>query len=80
MFTSLQIRIYIYFYLQEPSSKFNKGLSFNVGFVEASRIMDFDCYIFHDVDLLPENDFNLYRCWSHSPRHLSVAVDSLNYK
>jgi len=51
----------------------------NAGFVEAKKIMDFDCYIFYDVDLLPENEFNLYRCNTKNPRHMSVAVDVFNY-
>ena len=39
----------------------------------------FDCFIFHDVDLLPENDRNLYTC-PEQPRHMSVAVDKFNYR
>ena len=35
--------------------------------------------VFHDVDLIPEDDRNLYTC-SHQPRHLSAAVDTLGYK
>jgi N-terminal region of glycosyl transferase group 7 len=34
----------------------------NVGFVEASKVGDFDCVIFHDVDLLPEDDRSVVRC------------------
>lgn len=51
----------------------------NIGYAEAKRFYDWDCYAFHDVDLLPENDRNFYAC-PDSPRHLSVAVSSLNYK
>ncbi|KAF4530940.1 hypothetical protein B566_EDAN018971, partial [Ephemera danica] len=40
---------------------------------------NFDCFIFHDVDLLPEDARNLYTCPSQ-PRHMSVAVDELNYR
>ena len=39
----------------------------------------FDCFIFHDVDMVPENDYNVYECDRHSPRHLSPAVDELRY-
>ena len=38
-----------------------------------------DSPVFHDVDLIPEDDRNLYTC-SHQPRHLSAAVDTLGYK
>lgn len=51
----------------------------NIGFLEATKMFNFDCVIFHDVDLLPENDRNIYEC-TDQPRHLSVAVDTHNYK
>ena len=35
--------------------------------------------VFHDVDLLPEDDRNLYTC-ADQPRHMSVAVDKLHYR
>ena len=35
--------------------------------------------VFHDVDLLPEDDRNLYTC-ADQPRHMSVAVDKLKYR
>ena len=38
-----------------------------------------DCSVFHDVDLLPEDDRNLYTC-PDQPRHMSVAVDKFKYK
>lgn len=34
--------------------------------------------VFHDVDLLPEDDRNLYSC-PGQPRHMSVAVDKFKY-
>lgn len=51
----------------------------NVGFVEATRQHDWDCFIFHDVDLLPLDDRNLYTCPSQ-PRHLSAAIDKFHFK
>ena len=58
---------------------FNKGRIMNIAVEQALKIDDFDCFIFHDVDLIPENDKNIYECYSH-PRHLSPAVDELRYK
>jgi len=44
---------------------FNKGRLMNTGFsyIRNLEINGFDCYVFHDVDLLPENDYNTYRCF-----------------
>jgi len=58
---------------------FNRAMLMNVGFVEALKLYNYDCFIFHDVDLLPEDDRNLYTC-PEQPRHMSVAVDVLKYK
>ena len=50
--------VYYGVYVVEPVANltFNKGLSMNVGFIEATKEDEWDCYIFHDVDLLPEDD------------------------
>lgn len=52
---------------------------FNVGFLEAKKLYDYDCFVFHDVDLIPEDDRNLYSC-PLEPRHMSVAIDDQGYK
>ncbi|OWA49958.1 Beta-1,4-N-acetylgalactosaminyltransferase bre-4 [Hypsibius exemplaris] len=59
-------------------TKFNRGTLMNVGYVEAKKSYDYDCFIFHDVDLLPENDRNMYSC-PNQPRHMSVAIDKFSY-
>ena len=41
---------------QKSGQPFNRGALMNVGFKEAMKIDDFDCFVFHDVDLLPEDD------------------------
>jgi len=51
----------------------------NIAVSEAMKLDNFDCFIFHDVDLIPENDMNIYECYSQ-PRHLSPAIDELRYK
>jgi hypothetical protein len=65
--------------LKMGDNLFNRATLFNIGYLESRRLGQFDCYIFHDVDLLPEDDRNLYTC-STSPRHLSVAVDKFQYE
>ena len=49
---------------------FNRASLFNIGFIEALKEDDWDCFIFHDVDLVPENDKNVYKCYEF-PRHMS---------
>lgn len=57
---------------------FNRGFLLNVGFIEAIALDDYHCFFFHDVDLLPENDRNIYSC-STFPRLLAVARSNSNY-
>eukprot|EP00092_Neocalanus_flemingeri_P027963 GFUD01030359.1.p1 GENE.GFUD01030359.1~~GFUD01030359.1.p1 ORF type:complete len:509 (+),score=123.71 GFUD01030359.1:129-1655(+) len=64
---------------QDDKETFNRAMLFNVGFSEASKMSDWDCFVFHDVDLLPEDDRNLYTC-PDMPRHMSVSVNKFNYK
>ena len=52
----------------------------NIGFMEAMKLEQFDCVIFHDVDLLPQNDRNMYTCPDKSVRHMSAYIDKFNYK
>ncbi|XP_052809114.1 beta-1,4-N-acetylgalactosaminyltransferase bre-4-like [Mya arenaria] len=63
---------------QYGNKTFNKGRLMNIGFTEARKHDEFDCFIFHDVDLIPEDDRNMYTC-SENPRHMSPAVDKFNY-
>ena len=56
---------------------FNRGKLMNVGFQTAAAD-GFECFFFHDVDLIPENDKNLYRCTSN-PKHYSGWIDKWNY-
>ncbi|CAM9962610.1 unnamed protein product [Rangifer tarandus platyrhynchus] len=44
------------------NTTFNPGKLCNVGFWEAMQEEDWDCVFFHDVNLLPEDDHNLYIC------------------
>ncbi|XP_042217541.1 beta-1,4-galactosyltransferase 4-like [Homarus americanus] len=64
---------------QTADVAFNRAKLFNIGFKETLFKLDqVDCFIFHDVDLLPQNDYNTYAC-THYPRHMSTAVDTFRY-
>ena len=65
--------------LQHGSLTFNKGRIMNAAFKEALKMYDFQCVVFHDVDLIPEDDRNMYSC-PVMPRHMSVAIDEMNYR
>ncbi|KAA3675715.1 uncharacterized protein DEA37_0006954 [Paragonimus westermani] len=61
------------------TTHFNRAALFNIGFIESSRVANFECFIFHDVDLLPQDNRIPYRC-GDQPIHLSSALDLFNYK
>ncbi|XP_013789360.1 beta-1,4-N-acetylgalactosaminyltransferase bre-4-like [Limulus polyphemus] len=67
-------------YVVEQSSihKFNRAKLFNIGFVEALKDSNYCCFIFHDVDLLPESPRHIYTC-SKQPRHMCSALDTFRY-
>ena len=52
----------------------------NAGFLEASsQFGPFDCYIFNDVDMLPEDGRNMY-CCTEAIRHIGSHVSKFGYK
>ncbi len=66
--------------MQSGTDTFNKARIMNIAFVTAlQREPATACFVFHDVDLIPENDYNLYTCPT-MPRHMSVAIDEMNYR
>ena len=69
-----QVDYGIFIVEQDGSGAFNRAMLLNVGAAEALKSYDFQCFIFHDVDLLPEDDRNLYTC-PVQPRHMSVAIN-----
>ena len=71
---------------QADKGPFNRGKLFNVGYNTAlthrfwsSRRKMPDCFIFHDVDLLPENLKNWYGCSMEKANHLCDKIDKFNY-
>ncbi|GMT12194.1 hypothetical protein PFISCL1PPCAC_3491, partial [Pristionchus fissidentatus] len=79
LLTKQQLDYGIYVVQQIANQTFNRAKLMNVGYVEATKDYNWDCIIFHDVDLIPEDDRNLYACLAN-PRHMSVAVDKFNYR
>ena len=72
-------------YLIEPMQNltFNRGLLMKIGFLQSLNLTDnkWDCFIFHDVDLLPEDEKNIYSCPPKLlPRHMSSLVSTMDYK
>lgn len=71
---------------QHGKLTFNKGRLMNTGFDFAHMIgkkfgKSYDCYVFQDVDLLPERDDLLYKCSDGDVAdHLSSSIDKFNYK
>lgn len=61
-----------------PKLPFNRALLMNIGYNEAMKDYDWSCFIFHDVDLVPEDDRNFYACPSY-PRHMSVMINTFDY-
>lgn len=74
-----QIEYGIFVIEQIGDGPFNRAALMNVGFLEALKLHQWDCFIFHDVDLIPLDDRNLYRC-PEQPRHMSVAVDTMGFR
>ncbi|KAG7483541.1 hypothetical protein MATL_G00039500 [Megalops atlanticus] len=74
-----QLHYAIYIIHQAGDVTFNRAKLLNVGYLEALKDHSWDCFIFHDVDLVPENDNNLYMC-DQQPKHLVVGRNATGYK
>nr|XP_020664627.1 beta-1,4-galactosyltransferase 1 [Pogona vitticeps] len=69
----------IYVINQGGEETFNRAKLLNIGFTEALKEYDYDCFVFSDVDLIPMDDRNIYKCYSQ-PRHLSVSMDKFSFR
>uniref|UniRef100_A0A3P9KBH8 Beta-1,4-galactosyltransferase n=1 Tax=Oryzias latipes TaxID=8090 RepID=A0A3P9KBH8_ORYLA len=74
-----QLHYAIYIIQQTGDVTFNRAKLLNIGYLEALKDFNWDCFVFHDVDLVPENDHNLYMCDKH-PKHLVVGRNATGYK
>ncbi|KAG1696130.1 Beta-1,4-galactosyltransferase 1 [Nymphon striatum] len=70
----------IYVVEQMGNNSFNRAMLMNIGYREATLQHSYGCFIFHDVDLLPEIDQNLYVCSKTNPRHFSASINTHGYK
>ncbi|ESO84536.1 hypothetical protein LOTGIDRAFT_132073, partial [Lottia gigantea] len=78
MLVKQKIHYQIFVVEQLGKDKFNRGKLMNIGYLEALKQNKFDCFVFHDADLLPEHNQNLYMCDQYA-RHLSSAIDEMRY-
>ncbi len=68
----------IYIIEQFGQDDFNRGLLINIGFLESIKDsinnqlnVNWNCFIFHDVDFIPQNGRNIYKCSDEYPLHLA---------
>lgn len=69
----------VYVIKQDGDGIFNRAKLMNAGYVEALKEYDYECFVFSDVDLVPLDDRNIYKCYDN-PRHFAVAMDKFNFK
>ncbi|KAM3603693.1 uncharacterized protein V6R79_000760 [Siganus canaliculatus] len=69
----------IYIINQLGEDTFNRAKLLNVGYTEALKDAEYDCFIFSDVDLIPMDDRNLYHCYEQ-PRHFAIAMDKFGFR
>jgi hypothetical protein len=67
-------------FLVEPIKQliFNRALLINIGFMEVIK-QDWNCFIFHDIDMLPENPANKYECNPLMPKQMATSISVFNY-
>ncbi|KAM3592939.1 uncharacterized protein V6R79_002109 [Siganus canaliculatus] len=69
----------VYVINQDGDGVFNRAKLINAGYVEALKEYDYNCFVLSDVDLVPMDDRNLYKCFPN-PRHLAVGMDKFNFQ
>ena len=68
-------------FLIEPVQNitFNRALLLNIGYLESIKALDWNCFVLHDVDLLPENKKNIYKCAKDFPTQMAISISKYNY-
>ncbi|XP_055349117.1 beta-1,4-N-acetylgalactosaminyltransferase bre-4-like [Paramacrobiotus metropolitanus] len=74
-----QLEYTIFVVEQSGTGVFNKGILFNAAYMEINATRRFDCFVFHDVDVYPEDDRNSYACRSQ-PTLLVAAMSKFDYQ
>uniref|UniRef100_A0AAY5ECD2 Beta-1,4-galactosyltransferase 1 n=1 Tax=Electrophorus electricus TaxID=8005 RepID=A0AAY5ECD2_ELEEL len=74
-----QLEYGVYVIEQDGEDTFNRAKLLNVGYAEALNDYNYDCFVFSDVDIIPMDDRNTYRCHDQ-PRHLAVALDKFGFR
>lgn len=69
----------VYVINQDGEDTFNRAKLLNIGYAEALKEYDYDCFVFSDVDLIPMDDRNIYKCYNQ-PRHLAVSMDKFGFR
>lgn len=71
--------IIIFVEIQVINDSFNRGKLMNVGFKEVLKGDQYDCFVFYDVDMILENNKNLYLCDDYV-RYLLFVIDEMRYQ
>ncbi len=69
----------IYVIEQLDQQRFNRGILLNIGFDIASKKKNYDLYIFHDVDSLPDKDLMIFYTYK-GDKIIHYASPFLGYK
>lgn len=64
----------------KDSRCFNKNAATNNMFLDDDNEPYWDCFIFHDVDMIPEDRRLFYRCDQKKPIQFAIAVSKFDYK
>ena len=72
-FKNLKCTLQKRYYNQNGDRSFNKDKLMNVGFIESLN-EGYNCFIFHDVDMILLNDKPRYTCQSQ-PVHFTHYID-----